>query len=141
MLNSPPPLPGSAELPLIVQLMIVGEAASQKIPPPLAKLGGDENVACPPVTVKPSRTESGPSSVANVITLQKSTPVVHMLPSIVVTSAPPVLCTVTALPEVVVVRVLAHQALAARETLAQAWEILRPLVNGTPALRPRIWST
>ncbi len=48
---------------------------------------------------------------------------------------------VTRLDEVLVCRYLGAQAQQARACLQAAWAVLRPAVQGAPALTPRIWNT
>lgn len=47
----------------------------------------------------------------------------------------------TQLPELLVARCLASEALHARDWLIQLWTLLRPAMLGREALAPRIWST
>lgn len=51
------------------------------------------------------------------------------------------LCGVTALPQVTLVRVLAHSAQAARQYFTAAWQIARPYRLERAAQPPRIWQT
>lgn len=51
------------------------------------------------------------------------------------------ICGVTALPEVTLVRLLAHSAEASRHYFARAWAIARPHTLGRTAQPPRIWQT
>lgn len=48
---------------------------------------------------------------------------------------------ITQLDEVLVCRYLGHYAQRARQRLAQAWSLLRPVVAGRPVVPPRIWNT
>src|SRR5690606_9956116 len=83
----PPPLVEAigAALPMISQLAIVGLADSTRIPPPLPE-------ATPPVTVKPSSTDWGPSPEKKVTTDPEPPPLM------MVWDGPPVLRSVIALP-------------------------------------------
>lgn len=50
-------------------------------------------------------------------------------------------CAITRVDELMVVRALGLSAAFVRQTLARAWQTLRPWVMGKPAVAPRIWST
>jgi len=51
------------------------------------------------------------------------------------------ICGISALPEVTLIRVLAHSAEAVRHYFSAIWACLRPVTLGRAAIAPRIWQT
>ena len=54
---------------------------------------------------------------------------------------PRVLCSVSSLQELIVVRALGANVEHVRAPLIRAWQLLRPALLGRPAILPRIWAT
>lgn len=55
--------------------------------------------------------------------------------------APGVVCGVSSLQELLVVRALGQSVEQVRAVLIRAWQLLRPALLGRPAIQPRIWAT